>query len=100
MLQRVDAEEYGSASAALDEPQAHRVVPAVAELDREPPPLPRDRPRTVKDALAVSQRAREIVARLRPIVLRVLTFWDHRMHSALVGGRNVSVDPSGCYRVG
>jgi hypothetical protein len=98
LLRRVEAEEYAPrerVSGAHVEP----VVAAVTEADGELPALPRDHPRWVKDAVAVSQRAREIVAKLRPIVIRVLGFWDHRIRSTFVTGRCVRVEPSGCYRI-
>jgi len=28
----------------------------------------------------------------------VLSFWDHRIRSVLIGGSRVSIDPSGSYR--
>jgi hypothetical protein len=74
-------------------------VPAVAEAELETELLPQDHPRWVKDAVAVSQRARDLIAKLRPVVIAVLCFWDHRIRSIMVGNRCVEVDPSGCYRV-
>ena len=69
----------------------------VPEAELETALLPQDHPRWVKDAVAVSQRARELIAKLRPIVIRVLSFWDHQIRSIVVGDRRVSVDVSGCY---
>jgi hypothetical protein len=40
--------------------------------------LPNDHPPWAKDALSLSQRARAILAHIKPIVIRVLTFWDHK----------------------
>jgi len=99
MLRRLELEE-GAAALPLA-PGANRseaIVPAVAEAELETALLPQEQPRWVKDAVAVSQRAREIVARLRPAAIRVLSFWDHRVRSIVVGDRRVCVDPSGCYR--
>ena len=98
MLQRVDADEshgLGSPSHAYADP----IVPAAADLELGSDSLPNEHPRWVKDSLAVSQRARALVARLRPIAMRILTFWDHRVRSAFVGGLHVRIDPSGSYRV-
>jgi hypothetical protein len=63
------------------------------------PSLPRDHPAWQRDVLSVSARARELIARLRPVTVRVLTFWDHVLRGILVGGRRVEVDPSGSYRL-
>ena len=61
--------------------------------------LPRDHPAWQRDILSVSARARAVVAALRPVVVRALTFWDHVVRSVTIGSRRVEVDPSGCYRV-
>ena len=75
------------------------VLPFVPDDELETPPLPREHPKWVKDALAVSQRARQLIARLSPVLVRVLTFWDHHVRSIVVGGRELSVDVSGSYRL-
>jgi hypothetical protein len=64
-----------------------------------PSTLPSDHPAWAKDTLSLSQRARAFLARVRPIAIKVLTFWDHRVRSILVGGRSLSVDASGSYRL-
>ncbi|HEY5258581.1 MAG TPA: hypothetical protein VIJ12_09415 [Candidatus Baltobacteraceae bacterium] len=69
------------------------------DADLEIPPLPRDLPPWVKDAIALSQRARDLIGRLAPIVIAVLTFWDHRVRSASIGGKHIAIDPSGSYRL-
>lgn len=100
MLRRVETEDNASVLALqVEAGRSEPVVPAVADAELETALLPRDHPRWVKDSIAVSQRAREIIAKLRPVVMRVLSFWDHRIRSIVVGDRSVSVDPSGCYRV-
>jgi hypothetical protein len=75
------------------------VLPLLPDDELETPPLPREHPRWVKDALAVSQRARQLVAGFRPVVVRVLTFWDHHVRSLSIAGRELSVDVSGSYRL-
>lgn len=65
----------------------------------ETPPLPREHPKWVKDALAVSQRARRLIAGLRPIVIHVLTFWDHGTRAIRFGNQELRVDTSGSYRL-
>ena len=64
-----------------------------------PATLPRDHPAWQRDVLAVSSRVRAILAQLRPVAVRVLTFWDHVVRSVRIGGRSIEVDPSGCYRL-
>ena len=61
--------------------------------------LPRDHPAWQRDILSVSARARAVVAAMRPMAVRVLTFWDHVARSISIGTRRVEVDPSGCYRL-
>lgn len=69
------------------------------ELDLAPA-LPGDHPAWQRDVVAISARIRAVVARLEPIVVRVLTFWDHVTRSVDAGGgRRLDVDPSGCYRM-
>ncbi len=87
--------------AALNAPalQAQPLVGLATDMELEAQPtLPRDHPSWMRDALSVSSRARALIARLRPIIIRVLTFWDHRRPCITVGGRNLGVDPSGSYR--
>lgn len=77
------------------------VAPAhVADVDAElHATLPRDHPAWQRDILSVSARARAVVAALRPVIVRALTFWDHVIRSVSIGARRVEVDPSGCYRL-
>ncbi|HTA38349.1 MAG TPA: hypothetical protein VK760_04710 [Candidatus Acidoferrales bacterium] len=98
MLQRVETDEPQGLPAA-SEAYADPIVPAAADAELGSDSLPHEHPRWVKDSLAVSQRARALVARLRPVAIRILTFWDHRIRCAFVGGFNVRIDPSGSYRI-
>jgi hypothetical protein len=75
------------------------VLALLPDDEFETPPLPREHPKWVRDALAVSQRARQLIARLRPVILQVLTFWDHHVRSIAIGGRDLRVDISGSYRL-
>ena len=77
------------------------VAPAnVRDIDTElHGTLPRDHPAWQRDVLSVSARARAVVAALRPVVVRALTFWDHVIRAITVGTRRIEVDPSGCYRL-
>jgi hypothetical protein len=99
VLRRIESEEPPS----LASPQnayADPIVAAAADVDLGSGSLPQEHPRWVKDSLAVSQRARQLIARLRPIAIRILTFWDHRNRYATVAGLTVRIDPSGSYRIG
>jgi hypothetical protein len=98
LVRRVELDESRPALSGGVETNRPEAVPAVAEAELETALLPHDHPRWVKDAVAVSQRAREFIAKLRPVVIEVLAFWDHRFRSIMVGDRRVQVDPSGCYR--
>lgn len=99
MLRRVEGEDRRpSMLEALGLANAQPVVPNVADVELETTPLPHDHPKWVKDALAVSSRAKELLVRLKPVVVRILTFWDHRVRSITVGDRRLDVDPSGSYR--
>ncbi len=99
MLRRIELEETTPALASqIGASRPQGIVPVVAEAELDTALLPHDQPRWVKDAVAVSQRAREIIARLRPAAVHVLCFWDHRIRAIVVGDRRVVVDASGCYR--
>jgi hypothetical protein len=60
--------------------------------------LPSDHPHWMKDTLSISQRARALIAKLKPVVVRVITAWDHRVRSISITGRTLKVDASGSYR--
>ena len=99
MLRRIEIEERAAAARASPNGEPiEAAVPAAAEADVETARLPHDHPRWVRDAIAASARARELVARLKPVVVGVMSLWDHRLRSIIVGGRRVRVDPSGSYR--
>lgn len=102
MLRRVDADGARGISAALGGQEASEtqaIIAAVSDVDMDTSLLPRDHPQWVKDTLSVSNRARELLARLKPVVITILTFWDHRVRNALIGNSRVSIDPSGSYRI-
>lgn len=77
---------------------AARVLPVIPDDELETPPLPREHPKWVKDAVAVSHRARTVIAGLRPVMVRVLTFWDHGVHALTLRGLRFQIDSSGSYR--
>jgi hypothetical protein len=63
------------------------------------PSLPSDHPAWQRDVVSISSRARHIIATLRPLVIKVLNFWDHRFGDIALGGRTFGIDASGCYRL-
>jgi hypothetical protein len=63
------------------------------------PALPRDHPPWARDLTAISSRTRAALAAIRPVVVRVLTFWDHRVREIGIGSKTLGVDAAGCYRV-
>lgn len=97
MLRRVDGDERHASLVTAALASSEPVVAAPGEADFEAPLLPHDHPKWVKDAISVSRRASECIARLKPVALRVLTFWDHRIRSIVVGTSRVNVDSSGSY---
>ncbi|MFN2459945.1 MAG: hypothetical protein ABR591_04595 [Candidatus Velthaea sp.] len=63
------------------------------------PALPSDHPAWQRDVVSISSRARALIARIQPAVVRVLTYWDHRLRDIALGSRRFGVDASGCYRL-
>lgn len=100
MLRALESEEVAlAAQLRLEAAASEPVVAEIGHTDGDTAGLPRDHPRWVKDAVAVSRAAREIIARLRPVAIRVLTFWDHRLRAIAVAGSRLEVDASGSYRL-
>ena len=77
-------------------PTTYALVP---DCEIETPLLPRDHPAWMRDAVAMSSRARELLSKLKPVVVVVRTFWDHAIRSISVMGRTLSIDASGSYRM-
>ena len=61
--------------------------------------LPNDHPAWMRDTLSISGRARALIASLKPVALKVVTAWEHRVRSIVIGARRLSVDASGSYRL-
>lgn len=101
MLRRLEPDERGLEQAALYTiaPEGSEPVGQPRLEDAEAELLPRGHPKWVRDGVAISQRARDLVTRLRPVVVRVVRFWDHRFHATVIAGRHLRVDPSGSYQV-
>ena len=100
MLRRIDVDDTPrSLLASLGLAPSEPVVTASSEAERETSLLPHDHPKWATDALTVSARAKELFARLKPVIVRVLSFWDHRLRSITIGDHRIHIDPSGSYRV-
>ena len=81
------------------EPLALVPFPADPDAELAAATLPVDHPRWQRDVLSVSARARAAIAQLAPVVLRALTYWDHRVREIVLGQRRLAVDPAGSYRL-
>ncbi|HVA27477.1 MAG TPA: hypothetical protein VNF68_04820 [Candidatus Baltobacteraceae bacterium] len=102
MLRPVEGEELRNNPLrdALGLGASEPIVHATPEGELETTLLPHDHPKWANDAVTVSSRAKELVRRLRPVVVRILGFWDHRVRSSVVAGLRVAIDSSGSYRAG
>lgn len=101
MSARVDADPQAQGGVA---PQAPYGAPPLSmALDSDDRwgghTLPNDHPAWMKDTLSISQRARALLAQIRPAAVKVIAYWEHRVRSVIIGERRVSVDASGCYRM-
>ncbi len=77
-------------------------VPLVPPIDAEIaglPALPSDHPAWQRDVVSISARARATIANLIPVVVRTLSYWDHRIRELAFGSRSLGIDPAGCYRL-
>jgi hypothetical protein len=101
MLRHVEADDASHALARAAVPDAHDpAVTPVTDAERDPGALiPHDHPKWARDSVTASQRARDVVARLKPLAIAVLTFWDHQKRTAFVAGSRLCVDASGSYRL-
>jgi hypothetical protein len=70
----------------LDDERGNRVV------------LPADHPQWRRDHISLSNRAATLLTKIKPFVIRVLAFWDHRTTSLPLDDVRLDVDPSGSYR--
>lgn len=80
-------------------PVVAAIVPRADPEHPVAPTLPRDHPHWVRDTVSLSSRARGMLARVRPLAVRVMSFWDHAVRSLTIGRRLLTVDPAGSYRV-
>ena len=96
--------ETSSALAPLDPALAYplALVPVLPPIDAEAngvPELPADHPQWQRDVVSISTRARALIANAVPVVVRELSYWDHRVREIAFGPRTLGVDPAGCYRL-
>jgi hypothetical protein len=61
--------------------------------------LPRDHPPWPHDSISLTTKARSFLARARPLVVAVLSFWDQRVRSIETALGRVTIDQSGSYRL-
>jgi len=61
--------------------------------------LPTDHPAWQVDTFSISSRTRAFLTTLRPVVVAVVSFWDHAVRTLSLGTETLSVDLSGCYRL-
>jgi hypothetical protein len=79
---------------------AQAIPPLAFDLDLESGyRLPPDHPPWPRDLVSISQRARALIARLKPVVVAAIAAWQHKLRAIVVGGRRVSIDATGSYRV-
>jgi hypothetical protein len=97
----VDAQAANASSPALAYVNPLPIVPVPADPDDRwgGHALPNDHPAWMKDTLSISQRARALLATIKPIAIRVVAFWEHRVRSVALAGGRLSVDASGSYRL-
>ena len=74
-------------------------IPVDPDAELEAATLPADHPHWQRDVLSISARARAAISHLAPLVVRVLTYWDHRVREIAMGHRRLAVDPAGSYRL-
>jgi hypothetical protein len=102
MSARVDADGQAPGGVA---PQAPFGAPPPSSIALDPDDrwgghaLPSDHPAWMKDTLSISQRARGLLAQMRPAIVKVIAYWEHRVRSVIIGERRVFVDASGSYRM-
>jgi hypothetical protein len=103
MSARVDADLQGANATVPAMPYANALPLAPVSPDPDERwgghALPNDHPAWMRDTLSISQRARALLAKIKPIAVRVVAFWEHRVRSVSVAAGRVSVDASGSYRL-
>jgi hypothetical protein len=60
--------------------------------------LPRDHPKWVRDRFTITAATKAWLGRIKPIVIRVFSFWDHRVHRLTTEDGTIEIDVSGSYR--
>ncbi len=102
MSARVDPEVQAQLTDATPAPYA-AAAPIAPSLDPDERfgghALPRDHPAWMRDTLSISQRTRVLLGKLKPVALKIISFWEHRVRSIAIGNARLSVDSSGSYRL-
>jgi hypothetical protein len=91
-----------TALVAVDPSAIQPPAPPLAPIDPEAagePLLPADHPPWQRDVVSLSSRARAVLATVVPTVVRVFSYWDHRLRELAFGARTLAIDPAGCYRL-
>jgi len=102
---RIDADSQAALTGANALPPAYANPLAVAPVNADPDErwgghsLPNDHPAWMHDTLSISGRARAMLERIKPVAVRVVAFWEHRVRSIAISGGKLSVDASGSYRL-
>jgi hypothetical protein len=97
---RVELDPGGAAKAGATALAPAALQPVILDPDSElGHELPNDHPPWPRDTVSLSQRARALLATLRPVIVRVVTYWEHRVRALNIGGRRLTVDVSGSYRI-
>jgi hypothetical protein len=52
-----------------------------------------------RDRLSPSNRAKRLLEKIKPFIIKVLSFWDHRISRLAIEGRELFIDSSGSYQV-
>ncbi len=99
MLKHIEVEATSAFEAAALALPAHAIAPVTADESIDLTHLPRDHPAWPTDSLSLSSRARALLAKITPVVVRVLTFWDHRVRAVAIGSARITIDPAGSYRL-
>ncbi len=99
MLKHIEVDANSAFETAALAVPAHAIAPVNADESIDVTHLPHDHPAWPSDTLSLSSRARALLAKVVPIVIRVLTFWDHRVRAVAIGSARITIDPAGSYRL-
>ncbi len=78
------------------------LAPALPPIDADASGVPEfssEHPQWQRDVVSISSRTRALLATIVPVVVRTLSYWDHRIREIALGTRTLGIDPAGCYRL-